>query len=99
MRKSAPHTAASKPKMKRDSIPENFRTIEELWNFWDTHSTADYPELLKPVKVSVRLAKGARLLRVADDLVSPLQRRARRHGLTLEALVNRWIRERLQKVG
>ncbi len=85
--------------MKRDPIPENFRTLEELWDFWDTHSTADYPEFLKPVKVSVRLKKDARLLWVADDLVSPLQRRARRHGLTLEALVNRWIRKRFQRAG
>ncbi len=99
MRRSAAHTVASKSKIKRDPIPENFRTLEELWNFWATHSTADYPESLKPVRVSVRLEKGSRLLRVADDLVSPLQRRARRHGLTLEALVNRWIRERLQKAG
>ncbi len=99
MRKSAARTVASKPKMKRDPIPENFRTLDELWDFWDTHSTADYPEFLKPVKVSVCLEKGAELLRVADDLVSPLQRRARRHGLTLEALVNRWIRERLQRAG
>jgi hypothetical protein len=85
--------------MKRDPIPENFRTLEEFWEFWDTHSTVDYPEFLKPVKVSVRLAKGAKVLRVADDLVSSLRRRARRQGLTLEALVNRWIRERLEKVG
>src|SRR3989304_2914474 len=99
MKKSAPPTAASKPKMKRDPIPENFRTLEDFWEFWDTHSTVDYPEFLKPVKVSVRLAKGAKVLRVADDLVSPLQRRARQHGLTLEALVNRWIRERLRKAG
>ena len=99
MKKSAPHTAASKPKMKPAPIPENFRTLEELWEFWDTHSTADYPELLKPVKVSIRLEKGTQLLRVADDLVSPLRRRARRHGISLEALVNRWIRERLLKAG
>ena len=85
--------------MKPDPIPENFRTLEELWDFWDTHSTADYPELLKPVKVSIRLERDAQLLRVADDLVSPLRRRARSHGISLEALVNRWIRERLRKVG
>jgi len=85
--------------MKRDPIPENFRTLEEFWEFWDTHSTVDYPEFLKPVKVSVRLAKGVKVLRVADDLVSSLRRRARRQDLTLEALVNRWIRERLRKAG
>ncbi len=99
MKRSAPHTAGSKSKRKRDPIPENFRTIEELWDFWDTHSTADYPELLEPIKVSVRLKKRIHLLRVADDLVSPLRRSARRRGVTPEALVNRWIREGLRKVG
>ena len=94
-----PRAAGNKSVIKRDAIPEDFQTLEEFWEFWDTHSTADYPELLKPVRMSVHFAKGAKVLRVADDLVSPLQRRARQHGLTLEALVNRWIRERLRKAG
>lgn len=85
--------------MKRDPIPQDFRTIEELWDFWDSHSTADYPEFLEPVRGSIRLKKRGQLFRVADDLVMPLRRRARRRGVTLEALVNSWIRERLQKAG
>ena len=99
MKKSAPPTGASKPKMKRDPIPQDFRTIEELWEFWDDHSTADYPEFLEPVRASIRLKKRGQLFRVADDLVRPLRRRARRRGVTLEALVNSWIRELLQKAG
>lgn len=99
MRKSVLRTVGNRSKTKRDPIPENFRTIEEFWDFWDTHSTADYGEFLEPVKMSIRLKRRTPLLRVADDLVSPLRRRARRHGITLEALVNRWIREHLRKVG
>jgi len=57
MRKNAPPSAASRANPKRDPIPENFRTIEELWEFWDTHSTADYPEFLEPVRASIRLNK------------------------------------------
>jgi hypothetical protein len=98
MKKSAPRTTASRPTKARDPIPDNFRTVDELWDFWDTHSTADYPEFLEPVKITVRLRKRTRLLRLADDLVPPLRRTARRQGITPEALVNRWIRERLQKV-
>ena len=26
--------------MARDMLPENFDTVEELWSFWDTHSSA-----------------------------------------------------------
>ncbi len=99
MRKSAPPTAASRSKRKREPIPEEFRTIEELWEFWDGHSTADYPEFLEPVRASIRLKKRSQLLRVADDLVSPLRLRARRRGITIEAMVNGWIRERLRKAG
>ena len=96
---AAARSKAGRSRQRRDPIPENFRTIKQFYDFWDIHSTADYPEFLEPVKMSVRLKKRIHLLRVADDLVSPLQRRARRHGITLEGLVNRWIRERLRIAG
>jgi len=99
MRKSAARSEAGTSCRRRNPIPENFRTLEELWDFWDTHSTADYPEFLEPVKMMVRLKKRAHLFRVSDDLLSPLRRRVRRQGITIEALVNRWIRERLRKAG
>jgi hypothetical protein len=28
----------------RDSLPDEFKTIEEAANFWDTHSLADYED-------------------------------------------------------
>lgn len=46
---------ANKPKIKRmnrgHTLPEDFGTIEEFWGFWDTHSSADYEDVMEAVEV------------------------------------------------
>jgi len=37
----------------KDVLPENFSTLEEFSEFWDTHSTADYEEVIEPVEVEI----------------------------------------------
>jgi hypothetical protein len=39
----------------RDELPENFDSIEAFWSFWDTHSTADYEDLMEEVEVQFNL--------------------------------------------
>jgi hypothetical protein len=39
----------------RDELPENFDSIEAFWSFWDTHSTADYEDLMEDVEVRFNL--------------------------------------------
>ena len=39
----------------RDPLPENFRSLEEFWTFWDTHSTADYEDLMEDVDMEVNI--------------------------------------------
>ena len=36
----------------RDILPENFNTLEAFWEFWDTHSSADYEDLMEAVEVN-----------------------------------------------
>jgi hypothetical protein len=31
-------------------LPEDFTTLEEFWGFWDTHSSADYEEVMEPMR-------------------------------------------------
>lgn len=40
---------------RRDPLPENFRLLEEFWAFWDTHSTADYEDLMEDLDVQVNI--------------------------------------------
>jgi hypothetical protein len=35
----------------RDALPENFTTLEDFWEFWDTHSSADYEDTMEAVVV------------------------------------------------
>jgi hypothetical protein len=40
---------------RRDPLPENFRSLEEFWTFWDTHSTADYEDFMEDVDMDVAI--------------------------------------------
>lgn len=33
----------------RDFLPKSFTTIEQFWDFWDKHSSADYEDYLEDV--------------------------------------------------
>lgn len=43
-----------KNKQTADLLPENFASLEEAAEFWDTHSLADYWEQTKEVDIQVR---------------------------------------------
>jgi hypothetical protein len=39
----------------KDELPENFASLEQFWGFWDSHSSADYEDLMEPVEVEIDL--------------------------------------------
>ncbi|MEZ4735236.1 MAG: hypothetical protein R3E79_49710 [Caldilineaceae bacterium] len=39
----------------KDSLPENFDSVEDLWAFWDTHSSADYEDEMDLVEFEIQL--------------------------------------------
>ena len=79
----------------RDILPENFSTLEELWGFWDTHSSADYEDVMEPVEVEIDLSSSKVYCPVAKDLLRQLRRQARQQGVSTETLINLWLQERL----
>jgi hypothetical protein len=81
--------------MARDMLPENFDTVEELWSFWDTHSSADYEDIMESVEVEVDLSTSRVYCPVAKDLVRQVRSRARQQGVSTETLINLWLQERL----
>jgi hypothetical protein len=40
-------------KLAADALPENFTTLEEFWEFWDSHSSADYEDAMEAVEVEI----------------------------------------------
>jgi predicted DNA binding CopG/RHH family protein len=77
-------------------IPE-FASIEEEAKFWDTHSTADYEDEFKPVRVRFgkRLSSGV-TIRLDPDTLERLRAIAQEQGIGPTTLIRMWVLERLK---
>ena len=85
----------SKPQaQKRELVPENFESIDEFQEFWNTHSSADYEDLMEDVKVDIDIRSSRVYCAVAKDLLSVLRAQAQRQGVSTETLINLWLREK-----
>ncbi|OGL49565.1 MAG: hypothetical protein A2161_03790 [Candidatus Schekmanbacteria bacterium RBG_13_48_7] len=79
-------------------IPD-FKNYEEMSEFWDTHSLADYWDQTEPAKLEI--SKNARhhyLVSVDKELLKRIQKMANKRGLSTEILVNLLIEQRLQEI-
>ena len=72
------------------------QSLEEIAEFWDTHSLADYGDQTHEVDFEVR-AQPRRRIAVAPELFEKIEQQARLRGLNPETLVNLWLAERLQE--
>ena len=70
------------------------RTVEEIGEFWDTHSLADYWDQTYEVEFEVR-AKRRRRVTLDPEVYAQLEVQARTRGILPETLVNLWLAERL----
>ncbi|MGE0825312.1 MAG: CopG family antitoxin [Candidatus Binatia bacterium] len=85
----------SKPQAhKRAPLPENFESLDEFQQFWDTHSSADYEDLMEDVDVEIDIRSSRVYCAVAKDLLAQLRTQARRQGVSTETLINLWLREK-----
>ncbi len=71
------------------------KTLEEISEFWDTHSLADYWDQTREVDFEVR-AKRRRRVTLDPDIYVMVESQARTRGILPETLVNLWLAERLQ---
>lgn len=82
----------------RDPMPDEFASREEEAEFWDTHDIADYWHELKPVelKFSENLAHGV-VVRFSSDTLTKVYETAIEQGITMDALIQKWVVERLEQ--
>ena len=95
MKKNVEAMPKSKQNAQRDELPEDFASIEALWDFWDSHSSADYEDLMEPVELFVELSSTKSYLFVVKDLYPRIRQRAHEKGISTETLVNLWLQEKL----
>ena len=82
-------------KKKRDPLPEEFNSLEEAGEFWDTHSSADYEDYMKEVHFDVELKRRAHDVRVTNEVLREIRKIARQRGVATETLVNLWLQEKV----
>lgn len=74
------------------------KSIEEIGEFWDTHSLADYWDQTYEVEFEVR-ARRRRRVTLDPEVYEKIETQARVRGVLPETLVNLWLSERLHEPG
>jgi predicted DNA binding CopG/RHH family protein len=78
-------------------IPD-FASIEEEAAFWDTHSTADYEDAFKPVRVrfAKKLSEGL-TIRLDPETLAKVRAEAQERGVDDTTLIRMWVLEHVRK--
>jgi hypothetical protein len=72
------------------------QTLEEIGDFWDTHSLADYADQVYEVEFEVRASRRHRVT-LDPEIFGNIVSQAFRRGVSPETLINMWLAERLQQ--
>jgi hypothetical protein len=98
--KASPSAPTKVTATKPSRIP-TFRSVEEAAEYCDTHDSAEFEDEWEDVGENVRFAvtrPGAGILAFGLDesALSLLAERARPEGVSVSALVRRWVLERIK---
>ncbi|OGW27206.1 MAG: hypothetical protein A2X59_03270 [Nitrospirae bacterium GWC2_42_7] len=84
-----------KSKKKTEFIPDEFKTIKEASDFWDTHDIADYWDDTKEVKFRASLKKEPKYVALEENIAQKTFNVAKKKHISMETLVNLWLKEKL----
>lgn len=70
------------------------RTLEEIAEYWDTHSLADHWDETHEVNFEVLMHRKCRVT-LTPEIYEKIERQALEQGILPETLVNMWLAERL----
>lgn len=90
--------------MKKTKEVPKFKSIQEMADFWDTHSTVDYPDFWQPapdVKFSKNLVsvfKKVVPIRLDEKTKKAVERVAEAKGIGISTAARMLIRERLAEL-
>lgn len=71
-------------------------SVSELAIFWQAHEVVDFDDELTEVPEPVFQRAEQIAIPLSQEQIQALRKRARRDHLSAEALVEKWVRERLE---
>lgn len=84
-------------KSKAKTLPE-LNSTDELVEFFETNDMADYWEQMPEADFEIKIKRRKHLIALEEDVVSQVARIAKSKMVSSEALINSWLKEKLQKV-
>lgn len=81
----------------RDPVPEEFSSIEQAADFWDTHDLTDYEDLWQQVQIQVRLDPTRLSIRLDPQLAEQIIVQAEAKHVSPGVFVNRILKDYLEK--
>jgi hypothetical protein len=82
-------------KRKREAIPEEFKTLEEAGEFWDTHSAADHWDDMEEVVLEVDIEDRRFVVLLDDAVYHVVEELAATRGVQPDVFVNEFLRQEL----
>jgi hypothetical protein len=73
-------------------------TYEEMGEFWDTHSLADYWDQTEPAEFEIDLHSNVTYYAIDHTLSAKIREIARQRGVSSETLLNLLVQEKLQEL-
>ncbi len=85
------------PEDKKSSISGS-HTIEEMADFWDTHSLADYDDQTYEVEMVFDPSARRTAVMIEPELMADLLQVARKRKVGVQTLVNVWLRQQVDQL-
>jgi len=74
------------------------RTPEEMAEFWDTHSLADFDDQTREVEMTFDPSARRSVVGIETELMSEIRRIAKERQVSTQTLVNVWLRQRVDQM-
>ena len=74
------------------------RTLEEMAEFWDTHSLADFDDQTYEVEMTFDPSARRSVVGIETELMAEIRRIAKERQVSTQTLVNVWLRQRVDQM-
>ncbi len=85
------------PEDKVSSISHS-HTLEEMADFWDTHSLADYDDRTYEAEMTFDPSARRSVVNIEPDLMTDIYRLAHERRISMQTLINVWLRQCVDRV-
>ena len=85
-------------KSKAKTLPE-LKSTGELVDFFETHDMGDYWEQMPEAEFEINIKRRRHLVALEADVVAKVTQIAQAQKISSEALINKWLKEKLQMAG